>query len=132
MIEFEINGKKRGFRFGTYTFKLIYELAGKDVNIEDVFTKLGNRDGSTLDQFEFLTTFCYACAKHYALSNKQEIDFTEVDVADWIDERGVTTILLDINELTEVWQGSTKKNMRALETGQQPQSSNGQLSPSLS
>lgn len=103
MIEVEINGVKRGFKFGTYTFKLITEITG----ITDVNEIFGSLSGQNLG---FLPAFYFACAKHYSLSNKQPVDFTEVDVADWIDEMGVEKAHEVLSELVKAY---TVKNQKA-------------------
>jgi hypothetical protein len=128
MIEFK-EGKIKGLKFGTYTFRIINELMGKDTPIEEVFKSLEKTDGSLLDKFEFLNKFCYACAKHYSLSKKLEVDFSEIDVADWIDEIGIVTAQSYMNELLKVYAGNATKNMEALETGQ-PASTSGPHLPS--
>lgn len=132
MIEFEIEGKKRGFRFGTYTFRIINELLGRDVPIEEVFKRLEDSDVPLVEKFDYTVKFCLACAKHYAMTKKQEIDFTEFDVSEWIDELGMTTVQKHMAELVKVYSGSLTKNHQALEETGPPPSSNGQLSPSLS
>lgn len=108
MTEFEIEGHKRGFKLGTYTFKLINKETGTK-NIQDVLARLQQTD----DQ-DFRCSFYFCCAKHYALSNKQEIDFEEVDVADWMDEIGADRMLEMTNELFKTY----VKNLTAPATGQ--------------
>jgi hypothetical protein len=120
-MTFDINGQTRGFKLGTYTFKLINELAGTKT-IEDVFKGMQSGD------VNFIATFYYACAKHHAMSNKQPIDFAEVDVCDWLDELGadetgrITTELIRMYA-TKNAQAPTKQTP----TGQEVelQSSNG-------
>lgn len=117
MIEFEVSGKKRGFKFGTYTFKLVNELAGTTTT-EEVF--MGMQKGDV----GFAAKFYFACAKHYAMSKKLAIDFEEVDVCDWLDELGVDEAGRITRELMNVY---ASKNMKAPATGQEQvlQSSNG-------
>ncbi len=115
MIEFQVNGQTRGFKFGTYTFKLINELAGTKT-VEDVFE--GMKDGNV----EFVSKFYYACAKHYALTKKIALDFEEVDVCDWIDDMGPDEVGRITNELMRIY---TSKNVKAPAAGQVLQSSNG-------
>ena len=114
-MEFEVFGQQRGFKLGTYTFKLINQHAGTKT-IQDVFEKFkeGNED--------FTSTFYFCCAKHWAMSNKKEIDFQEVDVADWLDELGQVRVKEMTEELFKVY---ITKNLKAPETGQMLQSSNG-------
>jgi len=116
-MEFEVFGKTRGFKLGTYTFKLINQASGTKT-IEEVFERM--KAGGT----DFASTFYFCCAKHYAMSNKAPIDFEEVDVADWLDELG----LEKVGEITtELFQVYTSKNVKAPATGQVLQSSNGTL-----
>lgn len=121
MIEFEIEGKTRGFKFGTYTFNLINKLAGTKTT-EEVFERL--KEGSV----EFTASFYMACATHYAMSKKLEIDFQEVDVIDWLDELGFDRTQSITTDLLKIY---TAKNLKAPETGQEAQSSNGVTSGSL-
>ena len=116
-MEFEVFGKTRGFKLGTYTFKLINQEAGTKT-IEEVFERM--KSGAT----DFASTFYFCCAKHYAMSKKQAIDFEEVDVADWLDELGLDKTAQITTELFKVY---TSKNAEAPETGQVLQSSNGTL-----
>lgn len=115
--EFEVFGKQRGFKLGTYTFKLINQAAGTKT-IEDVFERL--KEGST----DFACTFYFCCAKAYALTNKQPVDFQEWDVADWVDELGHARMSEITTDLFKVY---ALKNLKAPETGQVLQSSNGTL-----
>jgi hypothetical protein len=116
-MEFEVLGKQRGFKLGTYTFKLINQLAGTKT-IEEVFDRMKNND------IDFNLTFYFCCAKHYAMSNKQTIDFQEVDVSDWLDELGQQKMSEITTELFKVY---LLKNLKAPETGQVLQSNNGTI-----
>lgn len=123
MIEFQIEGRTRGFKFGTYTFKLINQLTGEK-SIEEVFALLDGSDKTPMERIEFKRMFFLACAQHYAMSKKQEIDFNELDVSDWIDEIGYTDMQTYLGELIKVYLEKASKNSKALETGQL-QSTNG-------
>ena len=114
-MEFEVFGKQRGFKLGTYTFKLINQIAGTKT-IEDVFERMKSND------IDFNLTFYFCCAKHYAMSNKQPIDFLEVDVSDWLDELGQAKMTEITTELFKVY---LLKNLPAPATGQVLQSNNG-------
>jgi hypothetical protein len=128
MIEFEIDGRKRGFNFGTYTFKLINKIAGKELTIEQVFEGLEENkkeNGPTiLEKIDFRRMFLQACAQHYCLSTRQEIDFTEVDISDWMDELGAEKVNEQMTELLRFYIDKALKNAQALEAGQL-QSTNG-------
>jgi len=125
MIELEISGQIRGFKFGTYTFKLINELSG-DKSIEDVFELLSNSEKHSMtDRINFLRTFYFACAKHYTLSKKQIVDFDELEVSDWIDEMGIQKTSDIMAELLKVYTDKNTKNSNAPAMGLELQSSNG-------
>jgi|SRR5688572_24024022 len=111
MIVKEINGVERGFRFGTYTFKIISEISDLKT-IESLFAALKD------EPLKFLSVFYFACAKHYAISKKQEVDFNESDVCDWLDEIGFQESQI---MLTELLNSYTLKNMKAPMTGQAAQ-----------
>src|SRR6187401_2780438 len=115
MIEFEIEGKTRGFKFGTYTFNIINKLVGTKTT-EEVFEKL--KEGTV----EFTAAFYLACAQHYCMSKKVPIDFEEVDVIDWLDELGFERTQNITTDLLKIY---TTKNLSAPVTGLEPLSSNG-------
>ena len=108
MIEFDIDGKKRGLKFGTYTFQIINELTGT-TTVQEVFDEL--KKGMP----GFATAFYFACAKHYAMSKKQPIDFEQVDVADWMDELGTDKVAEITGTLFHTY---LQKNLPAPMTGQ--------------
>ena len=108
MIEKTVNGVTHGFRFGTYTFKILSELTGEDMEIEDVFDALSNKS------VRFVSTFYYACAKHYAISKTGQCDFSEVHIADWLDELGFEGGQEIFQALIKAYQ---LKNQKAPETG---------------
>ena len=109
MIEFDTaDGVKRGLKFGTYTFQLINEITGTST-VEEVFEKL--KDGTP----GFATLFYFACAKHYALSKKQPVDFEPIHVADWMDDLGPEWITKNTAELFKAY---LEKNLPASATGQ--------------
>jgi hypothetical protein len=115
MIEFEVQGEKRGFKLGTYTFKLINQMSNTKT-INDVFTKMSEHSE------DFTSVFYYCCAKHYAMSKKLPVDFEEVHVADWLDDLGAEKVKVLTEELFKVY---LTKNLKAPETGQVLQSING-------
>lgn len=108
-MEFEVFGKQRGFRLGTYTFKLINEETGTKT-IQDVFNRFKESDEG------FTLSFYFCCAKHWALSRKEEVDFNEVEVADWLDELGMGKVAEITTELFKVY---LAKNQIAPTTGQE-------------
>lgn len=109
MIVFKTaDGVERGLKFGTYTFELINQITGT-TTVEEVFEKLKAGEPG------FATLFYFACAKHYAMSKKQPIDFEPVHVADWLDEMGPEWIS---ENTTKLFAAYLEKNRPAPKTGQ--------------
>lgn len=126
MSEREISGRKRYFQFGTYTFKIIRQQTGVDT-VEEVFNRLANKKKnesgeevkilSQIDHIDYLSQFLFSCAKHAALALKEEIDFTELDVSDWMDEIGYDSAMRLVTELIEAY-ADVEKNHKAPVMGQ--------------
>ena len=113
MIEIEVNGRTRGFVFGTYTLKIIREETGIET-VEELWSRLfpGHEKGTSIEYLDFINKFYYSCAKHYAKSKKQDVDFTDADVSDWLDEMGKDKCFEIFNQLVKTF---TEKNMTAPE-----------------
>lgn len=79
--EIEVNGVKRGFRFGTYTFA----VATKEENcsITQLYERLGEGNLTAI------LNFLYAAAVSYQKHKKLPVDFDAVDVSDWLDVIGL-------------------------------------------
>lgn len=125
MIQREISGVVRSFYFGTYTFKIIRQNTGIQF-IEDVFNHLANKKKvddkfepvmSQLEHIDFLAQFIFACAKHAAMSLKKEVDFNEIDVADWMDVLGYESAMALVLELINSY-ADAEKNHQAPVMGQ--------------
>jgi hypothetical protein len=116
MVEVEVNGSVRGFRFGTNTLRIIRKATGIEA-IEDVFGGLANKDGrrSQIDHIMFMNDFLWCCAQDYARSKKESMDFDMQDVSDWIDNIGLEKTKDLIVELVKSY---SPKNQPAPETGQ--------------
>jgi hypothetical protein len=131
IFEFEVGEpkEKRGFKFGTYAFKVACEKDGSILS--DLLKKIGIpyqkgvdsegkplmvRDGVNLTS---LLNVFYGAAVHFTESKKQEANFELVDVSDWIDELGYDRV----NEM--LGEGLTQyapKNSKSLaETGENSQ-----------
>lgn len=111
--EFDIDGVTRGFRFGTYTIKLIGDNTGvKDIGT--IFKKISEGD------IGMLLAFFHASAIHYCQHKKMEIDFQEVDVSDWMDNIGIETVNTYLRELLNQY---TPKNSQPPETPGESQQS---------
>jgi|SRR6478609_1687860 len=111
MTEVEVYGKSRGFIFGTYTLKIIREQTGINT-VEELWQRLfpDQQKETSIEYLDFLTKFFYCCALHYTKSKKQEVDFSEIDVSDWLDEIGKEKSLEIFSELVKTY---TEKNMTA-------------------
>jgi hypothetical protein len=85
-FEFDINGVRRGFKFGTYAIHVISKETGI-ADIKEIFKRI------ELGDISVLTKFYYGGAVHYAKSKNpklkdEELDFSEVNVLDWCDYLG--------------------------------------------
>lgn len=100
-VEFEIDGKKRGFRFGTYAIKTITKTTGiKDIH--EIFKRIEKED------IEILLAFFYACAVHYSHHKQEKEDYNEANVSDWIDELGLEKIKEFTLQLLESYQAKNQ------------------------
>lgn len=90
--EIEVNGVKRGFKFGTYSMAITCKEEKCSV------TELGNRLEKAEENLETILNFMYGAAVAYQKSKKLEVDFTPVDVADWLDVIGLEKSMLIIAE----------------------------------
>lgn len=122
MIEVEVHGKTRGFIFGTYTLKIIRQETGV-LTVEELWDKLfpnpEEGKGTSIEYLDFLTKFYYSCAKHYAISKKIEVDFTDAEVSDWLDDIGKDKALEVFAKLVNTY---VEKNLKAPQTvGQEQQ-----------
>lgn len=97
IFEFEIGGRKRGFKFGTYALAIACEKEACSVDV--LFRKCGipylDADGEYKRDKVELKAFInlwYGAAVHFVKSSGKEIDFTDADVSDWCDELGLDRI----------------------------------------
>lgn len=122
MVEIQVNGVTRGFRFGTQTLRVIREVTGIET-IEEIFEGLMNnsknqgvdkvRVRSQIDHIFFINDFLFSCAKDYARVNKQDSNFTKEDVSDWLDTIGLAEAMNVVGKLIK---GYTEKNAKAPDT----------------
>lgn len=96
-VTFKVNEVDRGFKFGTYTARLIEEKSGDKLSLflEKMSGKTIEVNGiveSIPPDLESQSKFYFCCALHWAKSNKKEIDFDQADVDDWRDELGVEKV----------------------------------------
>lgn len=108
---FEIEGVERGFKFGTYTFKIIQKDLGGENDPDKVLKGLTDGDLGAV------AMFYHACAIHWHKYNKKPIDFEEVHVMEWIEDLGHERM----SEISKVMLESFQiKNQAAPVTGLQP------------
>lgn len=109
MIEREINGVTRKFKFGTYTLKIIGQDTGEKV-LNKVFDRLISGD------YPFILSFCWACAKHASIELGESPVPSEMEVSNWMDDLGVDQTDKLLAELIDAYKA---KNLTApQETGQ--------------
>lgn len=113
IFEYEIEGRKIGFKFGMYALKLICEKEG--CTLKGFLERFAASQQNGIEPQTLINVF-YCCALHYAKSNKKEIDFEEVDVSDWIDEIG---LIEGMKMFKEGFEQFVPKNSKSLaETGE--------------
>lgn len=104
----EINGVKRGFKFGPRAIALAEREDGSKAG--ELFKKM--QEG---DQLAVLNMF-YGAAVDYANVNKLPIDFNSSDVADWVYALGIDKAMEILNNGLKTY---NEKNRKApLESGQ--------------
>jgi hypothetical protein len=106
IVDFEINGKKRGFKFGTLAVRMIMELRGLN-SINDLIIRMSNAA-----DIPFTLDILYCAAKSWCMAKKVEIDFTQEDVADWMDEIGLDEATSIINKAFTQYSPPTKQSKK--------------------
>jgi hypothetical protein len=82
MFELRLNNNTIQLKWGTWSMKEFCKA--KDISIDKYFELLGNNQYD-LDN---IVKLIYIGYKSACISNKQEIESTEDDICDWIDEIG--------------------------------------------
>ena len=82
MFELKLNNKTIQLKWGTWSMREFCKA--KDITIDKYFEFLGSNQYD-LDNIVKLIHIGYKSA---CISNKQEVEYTEDDVCDWIDEIG--------------------------------------------
>jgi hypothetical protein len=102
IFEFEIEGKKRGFKFGTYAMAVACEY-DKCV-LSDILKRIGvpylvdgEKKKDKVNIMSLLHIF-YGAAVHYAEHKKQPVDFSTSDISDWVDELGLEKVNAFLND----------------------------------
>lgn len=109
VFEFTIGDKQRGLKFGMYGLKLACEF--EQCTLDQLLFRIGNGGGAGVSAGTLLNIF-FGAATHYAKSKKQEIDFNDMDVSDWIDEIGLQK---SMEYLKEGFSQFVPKNLSPLE-----------------
>lgn len=104
IYEFEIEGQKHGFKFGTYAFSVACEKEG-DIDLNTLFKRCGfiykDKDGKAKAdpaKMKSLLHLFYGAAVHYAEDNDQPAGFKVSTVSNWMDELGQEKLMEMINE----------------------------------
>lgn len=82
MFELKLNNKTIQLKWGTWAMREFCELKG--ISLDKYFELLGNSQ----TDLDLIVKLVYVGYKSACISNKQELEYTEVDVCDWIDEVG--------------------------------------------
>lgn len=101
VTELEIRGKKRLLKFNMRAISYFCDL--QNLTIMSMARELGNPKISTL------ASFLYAGAVTYSKSISVDIDFTEDETFEWVDELGMDRVLKMITDLLIVPADLTKK-----------------------
>lgn len=100
--EIEVNGVKRGFKFGPYAIAVAEREDGCKAG--ELFKKI-----SEGDQLAILNMF-YGAAVAYCKVNKQTADFSSSDVSDWVFQMGIDKAM---GLYTNGFKSYTEKNLKA-------------------
>ena len=82
MFELRLNNKTISLKWGTWAMREF--CVENNIGIDKYFELLGK----TQFDLNLVVKMIYIGYKSACVSNKQSIDYTEVDVCDWIDELG--------------------------------------------
>src|SRR5687768_3326158 len=83
VFEFEIEGQKRGFKFGMMALAITEQKEGK--SLKQIFDLLSEGRAEIMLTLHLF----YGAAVQYADSNKMPVNFSVSDVSDWIDDIGL-------------------------------------------
>lgn len=97
IFEFEVNGVKRGFKFGTYGVSISCEK--EDCAVDELFKRCGmpyltkDKDGKDIvkadkPKLKSLLNLIYGAAVHYAEDCDIPTNFKVSEVSNWLDEIG--------------------------------------------
>lgn len=97
IFEFEVEGRKVGFKFGTYAISVACEKEG-DCSIDVLFRRCGipYMSGKEIRQdkpkLKSLLHLFYGAAIHFAEDNDQPTDFKPSTVSNWLDAIGLEKV----------------------------------------
>lgn len=107
VFSFDINGKKRGFKFGTYGYAEACEKENCD--LDELLARVGFGQVKRKPKLKAIIHLYYGAAVQYAEDNGQDIDFSVANVAGWLDYLGAERIqqmLLEGIKQPEIKNGS--------------------------
>lgn len=112
VFSFDINGKKRGFKFGMYGYAEACEKENCD--LDELFERIGLREYEDKKirkpKLKAIIHLYYGAAVQYAEDNNQEIDFSVSNVAGWLDYLGadrVQKMMIEGLKQPEIKNGNT-------------------------
>lgn len=104
IFEFEIEGRKIGFKFGTYAFSVACEKEG-DIDLTTLFKRCGfiykDKDGKAKAdpaKPKSVLNLFYGAAVHYAEDHDQPLNFKVSTVSNWMDKLGEAELMKIITE----------------------------------
>lgn len=108
IAEIEVNGVKRGLKFGTLASGYFCEQEG--VSLKGMAERMENPTPLT-----FIRCI-YGAARAYNESKGMPVDFTPAHVSDWIDDIGIEKVSDIIFSAMQVYEDKAEKNGIAPET----------------
>jgi hypothetical protein len=107
-VEIDVDGVKRGLKFGMLASG--YFCEEEKITLKEMTDRLQEPTPWTA------INCIYAAAKAYNISNKLPVDFTQTEVADWIDTLGIQPVFEMIYKSMQTYQEKEpEKNVKTLE-----------------
>lgn len=123
IFEFEVQGKKVGFKFGTYALSVACEKEG-DVDLNTLFKRCGfiytdekGKPKADKAKPKSVLNLFYGGALHYAEDFNQPADFKVSTVANWMDEIGEAKLM---EVITKAFFTYEPKNSESLPENREP------------
>jgi hypothetical protein len=123
IFEFEVEGKKVGFKFGTYAFSIACEKEG-DIDLNTLFKRCGfvykdekGKPKSDKAKMKSILHLFYGAAIHYAEDFDQPTNFKVSTVSNWMDEIGEVKLMEIIQKSFFTYE---PKNLSSLTENREP------------